>query len=215
MAKIEVGKSYSDTYGNVNHCITEIPKSNWKTDYSLNYSVSKVFGCLFNGTKIQVAHHNKTKSFNKFISECKKSMKLSNFIMKEGDFDEMVTYGYESEDGKTGKNIHFTNGLCEFTTYGVEVCIVPWHDGVMLQSIVVPKENRNNGYGHQIMRELDLISIKLEIPIYLIAYPGENHNPSDEKVLVSKLEKFYSRLDYDLALEHGSKIWPKVLCNFE
>ena len=145
MAKIEVGKTHLDRNGNVTQFIIELPKSHWKTDFSLNYSVSKVYGALFNNTPLQIAYHNKTQSFSKFVNKCKKSLNTSNFTIKNGDFDEMVIYGNEQESGNTGKNIHYTNGVCEFELYGVEVCIVPWHDGVMLQCLTVPKEKRNNG----------------------------------------------------------------------
>jgi hypothetical protein len=213
---MKVGKIHTDKFGNRLEFITELPKSHWRRDYSLNYSVTKVYGVLFNDTKIQVAYHNKTQAFTSFVNECNKTFHTHNFRINDGDFDEMVVYGYESENGKTGKNIHYTNGVCEFEIYGgVEICIVPWNDGVMLQTILIPNEHRNKGLGKFIMDMLEGISAETDTPIYLIAYPSESFNPIEEKVLVSRLEKFYKKSMYDLALEHGSKIWPKVLCNME
>jgi hypothetical protein len=217
---MKIGQIKTDSFGNTLQTIVEIPKKEWDNQHIINKSVSKVYGVMFNDTPIMCAYHKRTKVFDTFIKSCKMIFNLFDtkyFTIKEGEFDEMKLYGYESENGKTGKNIHFTNGVCEFTIpeNGVEICLVPWNDGVMLQSILVPKDKRNLGIASNIMDMLDRISEQFNIPIYLIPYPGEKFNPKDEFVLEVKLSTWYERLGYDKAIEATDLIWNKVWCNME
>ena len=225
---MKVGQIKTDKLGNTLQTIVEIPKKDWNNRHLINKSVSKVYGVLFNDTPIMCAYHKRTKAFDKFIAECKDTFNKKSFTIKEGDFDEMVMYSYESENGKTGKNIHFSNGICEFTIEyastgkggklvegDVDICLVPWHDGVMLQTILVSKDKRNLGIATGVMHMLDNISEDLNIPIYLIPYPGEQFNPKDEFVLEVKLSAWYQTLGYDKAIEATDIIWNKVWCNME
>jgi hypothetical protein len=228
---MKIGQIKTDSFGNTLQTIVEIPKKEWDNQHIINKSVSKVYGVMFNDTPIMCAYHKRTKVFDTFIKSCKMIFNLFDtkyFTIKEGDFDEMKLYGYESADGKTGKNIHFTNGVCEFvipysnvdsfntlTEANVDICLVPWHDGVMLQSILVPKDKRNLGIASNIMDMLNRISEQFNIPIYLIPYPGEQFNPKDEFVLEVKLSTWYQTLGYDKAIESTDLIWNKVWCNME
>ena len=210
-----VGKYGEDRHGNITQFIVDLPKSAWKDEFVLNKSILKVYGATFNNHKMQVSHSNATLEFRKYITTLKKNVKLTNFTEKFGDFDEMCEYGYEGDIVNTFKQIHFCECVVEFLIEGVEICLVPWHDGVMLQSIIVPTEQRKNGLGTKIMNILYDISENTNIPLYLIPYPGEKFNPTDEFVLVTKLENWYRELGFDKATESTNDIWPKVWCNME
>jgi GNAT superfamily N-acetyltransferase len=208
------GLQMTDKYGNSIEFVTELPKQVWSDDYKFNQSIVKVYGCSFNGNKIQIPHINTNFAFNKYLSTLKKNIKVLNFSKKFGDFDEMTQFGYESQDGMTYKNIFMCENVIEFYIKDVEVCLVPWHDGVMVQSIVVPPNQRKNGIGTEIMNQLYDISESTNIPLYLIAYPGEEFNPKDEFKLVNKLKVWYENLGFGPALNHKN-YWFKVWTNME
>lgn len=210
-----VGRYSEDRHGNIIQFIVDLPKSVWKPEFSMNKSISKTYGAIFNSQKIQVAHCSSTLQFRKYISTLKKNTKLTNFTEKFGDFDEMCEYGYEGDVVNTFKQIHFCENVVEFFIDGVEVCLVPWHDGVMIQSIVVPTSQRGNGIGTKIMNIFYDISENTNIPLYLIPYPGEQFEPTMEKQLVSKLENWYRELGFDKTIESNNDIWPKVWSNME
>jgi hypothetical protein len=217
MKQMEVGKVYINSGGNKIEVAIEVPKrvGSVKEDLLINKSIGKVFGVYFNDNPTQLAVHKKTNEFIKFTNKCYDLLDTKDFSMKFGDFEEIVLSGHQSDNGMVYKQIHFSEGVFEFIYKGVEVCLVPWNDGVMLQSIIVPNELRGSGLATSIMEDLDNISCELEIPIYLIPYPAENYNPNDELELESKLQNWYGGLDYGKANESTYRIWPKVLCNFE
>jgi hypothetical protein len=210
-----VGRYAEDRHGNITHFIVNLPKSQWKEEFVFNKSIFKVYGAMFNNQKIQVAHSDSTIEFRKYISTLKKNVKLTNFTNKFGDIDEMCEYGYEGDGVNTFKQIHFSECVVEFIVDAVEICLVPWHDGVMIQSILVPSSHRNNGLGTKIMNILYDISENTNIPLYLIPYPGERFEPILEKELVSKLENWYRELGFDRAAQSTNDVWPKVWSNME
>ena len=208
------GLEMIDKNGNLIQFITELPKQVWSADYKFNQSVSKVYGCLFNGNKLQMPHINTNVGFSKYVSTLKKNIKVSNFSKKFGDFDEMTHFGYETDEKMTYKNIFMCENVIEFKIKGVELCLAPWHDGVMVVSIVVPTNQRKNGIGTEIMNQLYDISEITNVPLYLIAYPGEQFNPQDEIELVNKLTTWYTNLGFGPALNHNN-YWFKVWSNME
>lgn len=212
---MKVGQKHIDAKGNKVEVVVEIPKKDCRTDLVINKSIYKTFGVLFNDNAVQMALHKKTNEFIKFTNKCKSKLDTKDFSIKYGDFDEIVFSGHESDNGMVYKNLHFSDGVCEFIYQGVEICLVPWHDGVMLQTILVPKELRGNKLATFIMADLDEISTDLDIPLYLVPYPGENYNPKDEFELELQLKHWYERLDFGKANESTDTVWPKVWCNFE
>jgi hypothetical protein len=212
---MKVGQKQIDAKGNKLEVVVEIPKKDCRTDLVINKSIYKTFGVLFNDNAVQMALHKKTNEFIKFTNKCKDKLNTKDFSIKYGDFDEIVFSGHESDNGMVYKNVHFSDGVCEFIYKGVEICLVPWHDGVMLQTILVPKELRGNKLATFIMADLDEISTDLDIPLYLVPYPGENYNPNDEFELELQLKHWYERLDFGKANESTNTLWPKVWCNFE
>ena len=189
----------------------DLPKSHWMDEFVENKSIEKVYGTtsLTNGAKGQIPHHNTTFEFRKYLTQLKKNVKLTNFTTKFGNFDEMIEYGYEGNISNCFKTPHITESVVKFNIGDVSLALVPWNDGVMVQSIVVPTSQRNNGAGTKIMNILYDISENTNIPLYLIPYPSERFNPNEEYELVCKLEAWYRGLGFDKMENtiNDTKVW--------
>tara|TARA_R110000803_G_scaffold62018_1_gene122176 strand:+ start:44 stop:715 length:672 start_codon:yes stop_codon:yes gene_type:complete len=210
------GNVLKDGYGNMFDVMFKLPKSKWRGDLSINKSISDVYSVVFNNQqRIQVSQINSNLQFTKYISYLRKNVNITNYTNKPGDFTEMCEYGYEGDVVNTWTIKHICENVVKFFIEGVEVCLVPWNDGVMLQSLVVPNEQRSKGLGTKIMNILDDISEKTDTPIYLIPYPSEKFILKDELSLVTKLENWYKKWAFEKATESNDDIWPKVWCNME
>jgi hypothetical protein len=215
---MKLGSIYKTKEGHKLELVQELSKDVWAEEFITNKSISKVYGVEINSyDKGQCAFHKAKKAFNRYIDELKDrsfiDVQLEEFSITEGHFDEMKQYAYENEYGQVGRRIHFTDSVCKMTwrweaeTYfihgqrlipsTIETCIVPWHDGVMLQSMIVNKESRNKGVGWAFFDEfIHSVSYDLNIPLYLTPYPAEDFNPKSEKSLVKRLTKYYSNWDF-------------------
>jgi hypothetical protein len=206
-----VGKRLPHAEG-VLDVMLEIPKVNWYNEFSMNKSIKKVYGVLFNDTqKVQCSQLGETLPFKKFISEYKKRYKSNQSLNRPGSFDEVTEFAFDN--GSVRKRIHFSDTIIEYFYDDYEITFAPWHDGVMLVDINV--KDRSKGIGTKIINGVYDISEELGIPLYLIPYPGERFNPKDEKKLTIKLENWYRKLGFDKAVESNGEDWPKIWCNME
>jgi len=153
------------------------------------------------------------KSFTLFSKLVKNRTKPNNILESPGTFDEMLQYGYDTPENKVLRFRHITQHVHRFFYNTHEVVLVPWYDGVMLVHIGV--YDRNKGTGTRVMNELYDISEESNIPIYLIPYPAENFDGSDEFNVISRLENWYRELGFDYHTGINSDEHPKVWCNFE
>ena len=151
--------------------------------------------------------------FSEFINKIKIKSNPIKHTRYEGDFDEMIEYGYESKDGKVLRIKHETNNLHVFIYNEYQIALVPWNDGIMLIDIKV--KDKNKGIGTRVMNELYDISELLNTPIYLIPYPSENFDANKEKEVISRVENWYKRLGFDIAVTSSQSFQPKVWCNME
>ena len=189
--------------------LADLPKKYWASGFADNKSICKVYQASTNGILAQIPHHNTTFEFRKYLTQLKKNVKLTNFTTKFGNFDEMIEYGYEGNISNCFKTPHITESVVKFNIGDVSLALVPWNDGVMVQSIVVPTSQRNNGAGTKIMNILYDISENTNIPLYLIPYPSERFNPNEEYELVCKLEAWYRGLGFDKMENtiNDTKVW--------
>jgi len=89
---------------------------------------------------------------------------------------------------------------------GYKLDLFPYHDGIMIQAIIIDEDKRGQGIGSKVMNKLYDLSDELEVPLYLIPYPAEKFEPSQVFQRVERLEKWYSSLDFGPVDGHPT-IW--------
>lgn len=207
-----VGHIASSKY-HQHHILADLPKTNWRAEFVENKSIAKVYHTSTNGVFSQIAHHNTTFEFRKYLTQLAKTVKLKGLSTKFGNFSEMCEYGYEGNVTNTFQTPHLTESVAKFYIDNTAICLVPWNDGVMVQSIVVPNSKRKNGIGTKVMNILYNVSEGTNIPLYLIPYPSEKFEVADERELVSKLENWYLQLGF--AKIENTIDETKVWCNMD
>ena len=93
---------------------------------------------------------------------------------------------------------------------GYELNLFPYHDGIMVQAIVVNEDKRGSGIGTMVMNKLYDLSEEMEIPLYLVPFPAGQNDASKIYQTVERLEKWYDGIGFGPADGH-----PTVWTNFE
>ena len=89
---------------------------------------------------------------------------------------------------------------------GYEMNLFPYHDGVMVQAIVVDDSKRGQGIGTDVMNKLYDLSADLGVPLYLVPFPAGKNDASKIHESVERLQKWYSGLDFGPVDGHPT-IW--------
>ena len=106
----------------------------------------------------------------------------------------------------TMSNHYIPTDYIRATGDGFDLHLFPYHDGIMIQAIIIDEDKRGSGIGTEVMNKLYDLSDELEVPLYLVPYPAETFEPSEVFQRVERLEKWYSGLDFGPVDGHPT-IW--------
>jgi GNAT superfamily N-acetyltransferase len=85
--------------------------------------------------------------------------------------------------------------------------IFPYHDGIMIHSLIVNDNKRGNGIGSQVMNTLYDISEDMGIPLYIIPFPAvERFDQSKIFDIIEPLKRWYSNIGFGPVDGHPT-IW--------
>ena len=198
--KSKVGSIAKLKTGDILYFQTELPKRMWIDEYLSNPAIKKVYGVISmgsDGSGSQLAHIDKTKSYEKFCSEIVSKMKPITYTKSKGDFEEILECAYENKENKVYRRFYLCDDIREYTFNNCILVVSPYYDGLCVASITTDTIFRNKGIGTDIMNKLYDISEELSIPIYLNPYPaGASYEPTEEKNLVNQLKNWYSKIGF-------------------
>ena len=126
--------------------------------------------------------------------------------LSDGSYADIVKFGYEDENNLLWKEWR-VSVMLKIEIDGVELCLVPYHNGVKIALIKVKEEEKGMGKGTKVMNILYDISEELQIPLYLNPYPADEYEPSKEREMVERLIKWYEGLGF-------GNVWKKIWCNY-
>jgi len=190
------------------------PKKDWIQQFKDNRAISDVIWGVqdIDGKKSigWVGLTPSTKPFSDFMNEAQKEVFINDIMLVQNfHYDEIVQYAHQNTEYKVKKiSLYASDFIAAYEEYG-KLLFAPYDDGVMLYGINIKPELRGKGIGTNIMNKLYDISEQMNIPIYLIPYPDDNFRTKNEKKLIDRLKKYYSRLEFGPVSEN-SLVWSNM-----
>jgi GNAT superfamily N-acetyltransferase len=190
------------------------PKKDWIKEFKDNTAISDVIWGVqdIDGKKSigWVGLTPSTKPFSDFMNEAQKEVFINDIMLVQNfHYDEIVQYAHQNTEYKVKKvSLYASNFIAAYEEYG-KLLFAPYADGVMLYGINIKPELRGKGIGTNIINKLYDISEQMNIPIYLIPYPDDNFPTKNEKKLIDRLKKYYSRLEFGPVSEN-SLVWSNM-----
>lgn len=100
-----------------------------------------------------------------------------------------------------------SDNLLQFKNDKFQLQVFPYHDGLMVHSLIVNENERNNGIGTNVMNTLYDISEEMEIPLYLIPFPADKKFDQDKIFqIIEPLHKWYDGLGFGPVDNHPT-LW--------
>ena len=148
-----------------------------------------------------------TPNAEKFIRKLSSVLDANFLLIHPADADfQTYTIPLSWDVDKTMSNHYIPADYITATGDGFDLHLFPYHDGIMVQAIIIDEDKRGQGIGTDVMNKLYDLSEELEVPLYLVPYPAERFNPSEVFQRVERLQKWYSSLHFGPVVGHPT-IW--------